>query len=76
MDVSKFDLSEYSMALPTIEKLSYCKKLSGLDLNSSFSTHLVNRSFDFSFKLSLSRELLIVTSPNFVFSSSIVLFAA
>ena len=32
MDVSKFDLSEYSMALPTIEKLSYCKKLSGLDL--------------------------------------------
>lgn len=32
MDVSKFDLSEYSMALPTIEKLSYCKKLCGLDL--------------------------------------------
>ena len=32
MDVSKFDLSEYSMALPTIEKLSFCKKLSGLDL--------------------------------------------
>ena len=32
MDVSKFDLSEYNMALPTIEKLSFCKKLSGLDL--------------------------------------------
>ena len=40
MDVSKFDLSEYSMALPTIEKLSYCKKLSGLDLNNVLSKHL------------------------------------
>ena len=33
IDVSKFDLSDYGISLIESDKLSYCKKLSGLSLN-------------------------------------------